>query len=145
MCLWRAASYKDKRECYSGADYVAYELVPSFLKFIVKSRRIFKFFSWHYTSQGIYEYIIARTKYFDNAFMQALEGGFDQIVIFGAGFDSRALRFNEKNKATTIFELDAPMTQQDKLKGFQSRKLSLPKSLIFVPIDFNRETGRQNN
>ena len=77
--------------------------------------------------------------------MQALEGGFDQIVIFGAGFDSRALRFNEKNKATTIFELDAPMTQQDKLKGFQSRKLSLPKSLIFVPIDFNRETGRQNN
>lgn len=31
------------------------------------------------------------------------------------------------------------MTQQDKLKGFQSKKLSLPKNLIFVPIDFNKE------
>ena len=35
MCLVRAASYKDKRECYSGPDYVAYELVPGFFKFVI--------------------------------------------------------------------------------------------------------------
>jgi methyltransferase (TIGR00027 family) len=139
MCLARAASYKDKRECYSGPDNIAYELVPNILKFIVRSRRLFKAFSRRYFAKGIYEYVIARTKYFDKAFTDALEQQFDQIVIFGAGFDSRALRFNSLNKSTTVFELDAPKTQEDKLKGYQSKKISVPKSLVFIPIDFNKE------
>lgn len=139
MCLARAASYKDKREGYSGPDNVAYELVPSILKPVIKSRRLFKAFSHRYFAKGIYEYVIARTKYFDNTFTEALEMGFEQIVIFGAGFDSRALRFNELNKATKIFELDAPKTQEDKLRGYRSRKIEVPPSLVFVPIDFNKE------
>lgn len=139
MCLVRAASYKDKRECYSGPDYIAYKLVPGFFKLVVKSRWLFKVFSRRFFSKGIYEYVIARTKYFDAAFTAALEQGFDQIVIFGAGFDSRALRFSDLNRGTTIFELDAPITQQEKLKAYQSKKFSIPKNLIFVPIDFNKE------
>jgi len=139
MCLARAASYKDKRECYSGPDYIAYELVPGFFKLVVKSRRLFKILSRRFFSKGIYEYVIARTKYFDAAFTTALEQGFDQILIFGAGFDSRALRFGDLNKGTMVYELDAPITQQEKLKAYQSKKLPMHKSLIFVPIDFNKE------
>jgi len=90
--------------------------------------------------KGMYEYVIARTKYMDAAFVSALEQGFDQIVIFGAGFDSRALRFKDINKQTIIFELDAPITQQEKLKAYQSRKLVAPPSLKFVPIDFNKDS-----
>jgi O-methyltransferase involved in polyketide biosynthesis len=59
----------------------------------------------------MYEYIIARTKYIDAAFIQALKQDFDQVVIFGAGLDSRELRFQDINQATKIFELDAPITQ----------------------------------
>lgn len=139
MCLARATAFKDKRECYTGPDYIAYELVPGFFKLVIKSRWLFKVFSRRFFSKGIYEYVIARTKYFDAAFTAALEQEFDQIVIFGAGFDSRALRFSDLNKGTTIFELDAPITQQEKLKAYQSKKLSIPKNLIFVPIDFNKE------
>ena len=139
MCLARAASYKDKRECYSGPDYIAYELVPRFFKLIIRSRWLFKIFSRRIFSEGTYEYVIARTKYFDAAFTAALEKGFDQIVIFGAGFDSRALRFSDLNKGTIIFELDAPITQQEKLKAYQSKRLLIPKNLKFVPIDFNKE------
>jgi methyltransferase (TIGR00027 family) len=87
----------------------------------------------------MYEYVIARTKYFDTVFMEALEHGFDQIVIFGAGFDSRALRFSELNKGTKVFELDAPTTQQEKLKVYQLKNLVITENLIFVPIDFNKE------
>ena len=121
-------------------DYIAYKLVPNFFKLVVKSKWLFKVFSRRFLSKGIYEYVIARPKYFDAAFTTALEHGFDQIVIFGAGFDSRALRFSDLNKGTTIFELDAPITQQEKLKAYQSKKLPVPKTLIFVPIDFNKES-----
>jgi methyltransferase (TIGR00027 family) len=139
MCLVRAASYKDKRECYSGPDYVAYELVPGFFKFVIRSRWLFKVLSRRWFSKGIYEYVIARTKYFDEAFSAALSQGFDQIVILGAGFDSRAIRFGDLNSGTIVFELDAPITQQEKLKAYESKKFTIPKGLVFVPIDFNKE------
>jgi methyltransferase (TIGR00027 family) len=88
----------------------------------------------------MYEYVIARTRYFDAVFIEALEHGFDQVVIFGAGFDSRALRFANLNRGTQVFELDAPTTQQEKLKAFQLKKLVVPENVIFVPIDFNKES-----
>jgi methyltransferase (TIGR00027 family) len=139
MCLVRAASYRDRRECYSGPDYVAYELVPGYFKLVIGSRWLFKVLSRQWFSKGIYEYVIARTRYFDEAFVAALSQGFDEIVIFGAGFDSRAIRFGDLNKGTTVFELDAPMTQQEKLKAYESKKITVPKGLVYVSIDFNKE------
>jgi methyltransferase (TIGR00027 family) len=139
-CLSRAASYVDKKECYRGADGIAYLLVPTFFKLLLKSGVLFKLFSRSFFPRGIYEYVIARTEYFDAVFIEALESSFDQIAIFGAGFDSRALRFSELNKGTQIFELDAPVTQQEKLKAYLSKKLVVPKNLVFFPIDFNKES-----
>jgi methyltransferase (TIGR00027 family) len=139
-CLLRAASYVDRRECYTGSDGIAYMLVPPFLKLVVRSRWLFKLFSRPFFPSGMYEYVIARTRYFDAVFKEALERGFDQIVIFGAGFDSRALRFSKLNKSTRVFELDAPTTQQEKLKALKLRKLIIPANVIFVPIDFNKES-----
>jgi methyltransferase (TIGR00027 family) len=83
--------------------------------------------------------VIARTKYIDEAFRDALGKGFEQIVIFGAGFDSRALRFNHIIESTRIFELDARITQQEKLKALKKKKTMIPDALVFVPIDFNKE------
>ena len=139
-CLSRAASYMDKRECYSGTDDIAYVLVPKFFKLLLKSKWLFKLFKRLFFAKGIYEYVIARTRYFDAVFVEALEQGFDQIVLFGAGFDSRALRFNKLNKGTRVFELDAPITQQDKSKEYLSKRLVIPENLVFVPINFNKES-----
>ncbi len=139
MCLARAASYKDKRECYTGPDNIAYELVPNWLKLIVRSRRLFGIFNRRLYAKGSYEYVIARTKYIDAAFKQALKNGFDQIVIFGAGFDSRAIRLGQLNPTTVIFEVDAPPTQHEKQKGLKSRKLPQPLNLIYVSVDFEKD------
>lgn len=65
---------------------------------------------------GIYEYVIARTKYIDAVFKRALSEQFDQILLFGAGFDTRALRFQAAAQHTRIFELDASPTQQAKIQ-----------------------------
>lgn len=139
MCLARAASYKDSRECYNGPDNIAYELTPKKLKPIIKSRQLFRAFNRWLYAKGSYEYVIARTKYIDAAFKQALEEGFDQIVVFGAGFDSRAIRLAQYNKATTVFEVDARTTQREKIKALESRKISQPTNLVYVPVDFDKE------
>jgi methyltransferase (TIGR00027 family) len=139
ICLARAASYKDKRECYTGPDNIAYELTPNKLKPIIRSRRLFEILNGWLYAKGSYEYVIARTKYIDAAFKQALEEEFDQIVVFGAGFDSRAIRFSKFNTGTTIFEVDAPTTQQEKRGAFEKKKLTQPNNLVYVPVDFDKE------
>jgi len=90
--------------------------------------------------KGIYEYVIARTKYIDAAFKQALEEKFDQILIFGAGFDTRALRFQDKLGSTRVFELDALVTQQAKINQYKKRNLTVPQNLTFIAIDFDQES-----
>jgi len=139
-CMSRAASYKETRECYKGTDNIAYALVPGFVKLFLRFPRFCKFYNKYLAPKGIYEYVIARTKYIDSLFMDALEQGFDQIVIFGAGFDSRAQRFSTLNKKTKIFELDAPITQREKLNAFKERNIMIPENVIYVPINFNKES-----
>jgi len=49
---------------------------------------------------GVHEHIIAKTKYVDDAYQKALNDQFDQILLFGAGYDTRALRFQGKTHRT---------------------------------------------
>jgi methyltransferase (TIGR00027 family) len=44
--------------------------------------------------KGMYEYVIARTKYFDRIFIEAVKKNSIQIVFLGAGYDSRSYRFH---------------------------------------------------
>jgi methyltransferase (TIGR00027 family) len=98
------------------------------------------FFRRIFAPAGIYEYVIARTKYIDAVFKQALAEPFDQVLLFGAGFDTRALRFQAEAQQTRIFELDAPLTQQAKLRQYQKRGLDIPSNVVFIAIDFDRES-----
>lgn len=88
----------------------------------------------------MYEYVIARTKYIDSAFMRAQEQGYEQILIFGAGFDSRGIRFRKNLRDIRVFELDAPVTQSAKIKRYHGKKIEIPGNLIFIPIDFDHES-----
>ena len=139
-CMYRAASYRETRECYKGTDNIAYILVPGFVKLLLRFPRFCQLYNKYLAPKGIYEYVIARTKYIDSVFMDVLEQGFDQIVIFGAGFDSRAQRFSKLNKKTKIFELDTPITQEDKLNGFREKNIMIPENLIYIPINFIQES-----
>ena len=77
-----------------------------------------------------------RTAFFDGASLAALEGGVRQIVILGAGYDGRALRF--ATPGVTWFEVDHPATQSDKRARLAA--LDAPTDAIaFVPIDLNRD------
>ena len=48
----------------------------------------------------------SKTAFYDGLFKDALNSHFPQIVLLGAGYDTRALRFDHLNTGTRIIELD---------------------------------------
>jgi len=56
--------------------------------------------------------LAARTSFFDEQVLAAISAGIRQVVIVGAGYDDRALRF--RTPGVRFFELDHPATQADK-------------------------------
>ena len=60
----------------------------------------------------LYQYLVGRTRFFDEATTGAIDDGINQIVIVAAGYDGRALRF--KSDGVQFIELDHPATQADK-------------------------------
>jgi methyltransferase (TIGR00027 family) len=54
----------------------------------------------------------ARTIFFDGQVVAGIETGLRQVVILGAGYDDRALRF--RTPGVRFFEVDHPGTQADK-------------------------------
>ncbi|WP_312336040.1 class I SAM-dependent methyltransferase [Anaerospora hongkongensis] len=87
---------------------------------------------------GNYEYLIARTKFIDNIF-ENMDDNIEQVLIFGAGFDSRAIRFKNKLASTKIFELDVPVTQKIKMDRIKRKNIEIPENLKFISIDLYDE------
>jgi methyltransferase (TIGR00027 family) len=114
--------------------------MPDFLRLLVRIPGAGRLFVRAFTAKGIYEYIIARTRYIDSVFRRAPDEGYAQVLIFGAGFDTRALRFLEELRGTRVFELDAPVTLRAKIEQYRKRRIAVPPDLVFVPIDFDKET-----
>src|SRR5579859_3669568 len=55
---------------------------------------------------GHHYYVIARTRYFDEVLKECLADQPEQVVVLGAGFDSRAYRFAERLRSVSVFEVD---------------------------------------
>jgi methyltransferase (TIGR00027 family) len=141
-CTTRAVSFNETNACYKSNDYIAPLLIPSPINSLIKLSFIRKLFG-NYAPKGIYEYNIARTKYIDEVFQKAIENQFDQILLFGAGFDTRAIRFQSGMKSTRVFELDVPITQAAKIQQYKKRNIPIPFNIIFIPIDFEKDSLRE--
>ncbi|HKA28730.1 MAG TPA: SAM-dependent methyltransferase [Candidatus Binatia bacterium] len=77
---------------------------------------------------------VARTRFIDERAEAAIGAGIDQVVLLGAGFDSRPYRLQGWDRVT-VFEVDHPDTQARK------RRLvgAVPSRVRFVPVDFDRD------
>jgi methyltransferase (TIGR00027 family) len=139
-CLSRAMSSLETNDCYRSDDTIAVRLLPNRIKTIIGFPFARSLFRRLIPARGMYEYVIARTKYIDSVFKESMEARFDQILILGAGFDTRALRFQNIIGTTKIFELDAAVTQEAKIDQYRKCGLKIPANLTFIPIDFDRES-----
>ena len=85
---------------------------------------------------GVRPSVVARTRLIDDAITASLEEHTEQLVILGAGFDSRAYRLPGL-RDIAVFEVDHPDTQTAKRKALVRVLSALPKHVRFVAIDFN--------
>jgi len=139
--LYRAIANKEFKNQRLGSDDLAEYFLPSHFRFFIKFNKIranVKNKSKKLTP-GMYVYMLARTAFFDTVFIEALNKKISQIVLLGAGYDTRAYRFAMLNKGTKIIELDMGTTQNRKMKCLKKAQIDIPRSVRLVPIDFNKE------
>jgi methyltransferase (TIGR00027 family) len=89
---------------------------------------------------GVMGFIAARCRYIDDYLLACLGEGIQQVVILGAGLDSRAYRLPQLQGRVRVFEVDQPATQENKKQQLQRILGALPVHVTFVPIDFDVET-----
>ncbi len=97
---------------------------------------------WGYAqwrSPGTAEYLETRTRYIDDYLAERINEGLEQLVMLGAGFDSRPYRFEALKKQVRVFEVDHPATQAVKLAKVKQIFGALPGHVTYVPIDFDRQ------
>jgi methyltransferase (TIGR00027 family) len=84
--------------------------------------------------------IAARSRFAEDALAGAVACGLRQAVVLGAGLDTFALRNPHAALGLRVFEVDHPATQAWKRRRLFEAGLTVPSSLTFVPVDFERES-----
>jgi methyltransferase (TIGR00027 family) len=98
------------------------------------------------TISGIQLHYALRKLYLEETLRAALYGdGISQVVIFGAGYDTLALRLHETFPGAEFIETDHPATQRRKTHALavareDSRSARpQPSNLHFLPLDLTRQ------
>ena len=85
------------------------------------------------TLPGMRPYLAARTEFFDGTLLAAEA---PQVVLVGAGYDGRSLRFRQPG--VEFFEVDHPVTQADKRARLDDLGIDAA-DVRFVPVDFGHD------
>ncbi len=89
---------------------------------------------------GLHNYHAIRTIHIDECVRRCLRDGIRQLVILGAGYDSRAYRIEELKGRAVVFEVDHPATQCVKLEKLIALLGVLPAHVRYVDINFNTQS-----
>ncbi len=128
-----------ERVCY---DPLAKEFLSIPYRIIAKSPFLAKAVLWLLLERhvpGAAGEAVLRTRYIDDYLRECIGNGIQQLVILGAGYDSRAYRIDGLKGKVNVFEVDHPATQKAKTERLRRVFGSLPDHVVHVPIDFNRQ------
>ena len=103
---------------------------------------LMKLFAWYgeWHTRGGLTFIVCRCRYIDDYLQECLKSGIAQLVILGAGLDSRAYRDERLHEMIKTFEVDHPATQASKIERVKRIFGKTPPNVVYVPVDFNDET-----
>lgn len=90
---------------------------------------------------GLHEHLISRTRFIDDLIEKFANKKFEQYVILGAGYDSRAHRLNLPS-GLKIFEVDQSEIQERKLSKL-SDDSSNSENITYVSVDFNIQSLKE--
>src|SRR5262245_539407 len=85
---------------------------------------------------GMANLLLIRTRFIDEHLLRAIEDGASQVVILGAGLDTRAYRFADVLKDKLVIEVDYQSTQEIKRQRLSDASISIPPNVRFAQIDF---------
>ena len=83
-------------------------------------------------------FLVARSRYAEDNLRKAVERGVEQYVLLGAGLDTFAYR--NSYAQLRVFEVDHPATQQWKRELLQRNRITIPESVTYTPVDFERQS-----
>lgn len=129
---------EDERICFD--PYAIHFINPEIIEFGIKhpEEAKTKVEEMENLLPGLSNSIIVRVRYFDDFVCNSIEEGLEQLVILGAGYDTRAYRIKELKKIR-VFEVDHPNTQSFKREKIKEIFGSLPDHVTYVPIDFETQ------
>jgi methyltransferase (TIGR00027 family) len=81
---------------------------------------------------------VVRTRLIDDMVRDSIHAGMQQLVLLGAGFDSRAFRLDETRDIRT-FEVDHPATQRAKRERLKLVLEHPPANVRFIEVDFEKD------
>lgn len=136
---FRAAEWiypENQRVCY---DKFASHFLGFKFKLISKSKLLTRIALWY--AERIIPHaqnsVVVRHKYMDDYLEDCIDAGIQQLVILGAGYDSRAYRFDKLKEKVMVFEVDHPDTLRVKVNKVKKLFGTLPSHVVYVPVDFN--------
>jgi methyltransferase (TIGR00027 family) len=133
----RAAGHRDP--AISNPDFLAERLLNFRYKMLLFPGLRHLFLTYYdYKVPGMYLYHQARTIFLDKVFLAAASR-VRQIVILGAGMDTRPYRFAEQLKGIRIFEVDHPGTAEWKRQRLY-RLGTNTEHVTYVKTDFNNDS-----
>jgi methyltransferase (TIGR00027 family) len=86
-------------------------------------------------SPGVMGFMTARCRYLDDCVGERFAGGIRQLVILGAGLDSRAYRIGALQDRARVFEVDLPATQKAKIERVKRVLGGMPEKVAYVPVE----------
>ncbi len=141
MAMHRAAEARlpeGERVCYDP-----------FAKYFLSSKIIYRHKSWirrkiaHWIMNNIFPglngAIVARVRFIDDYLITCIDDGLEQLVILGAGYDTRAYRFDSLKEKVRVYEIDHPATQEIKMEKLKTIFPTPPDHVVYVPINFDKE------
>jgi methyltransferase (TIGR00027 family) len=87
--------------------------------------------------------MLVRTRFIDEKLKAAVANGIRQVVVLGAGFDTRAYRFSELLHQSRFVESDAPETQLYKKRRLAATIGELPRNVKYCTLDLRKDDLEQ--
>jgi len=139
VCAYRGIGAQHPDPKLRNPDYLAEKLCSRPGVFPLDYAGARKVIDDNGVTYAAYFMINARTHYIDAALKRAVADGATQVVILGAGFDSRAYRFREAFPEVRFFEVDLPATGAVKRQRLVEAFGKVPDHVRYAPIDFDTQ------
>ena len=135
---FRALEDEKKQDEKICDDSYARRLVPTWFYYIAKFTLITGYAEWR--SPGVMGALVTRSRYIDDYLSEGIKDGIRQLVILGAGYDSRPYRFEQLKDRIRVFEVDHHTTQDIKKAKLTEVFGELPNHVTFVSVDLAEDT-----